>query len=74
MSASAVHPIPEAGIKEISRNKPDEERRFVLIKPRSADGGAPWLAGKSMGRCDKARATPYASGESIVARECAVST
>jgi hypothetical protein len=50
MSASAVHPIPEAGIKEISRDKHDGERRSVLIKPRSADGDDPYLAGISVGQ------------------------
>ena len=45
MSASAVHPSPEAGIKEINRDKHDEERRSVLIKPKSADGDDTYFGG-----------------------------
>ena len=51
MSASAVHPVPEAGIKEISRDKHDEEKRSASSAsagPGDRDHLAAWAFGISL--------------------------
>ena len=54
---TTVELTQEAGIKEINRDKHDEERRSVLTKPRSADGDDPYWAGISVGEARQSQST-----------------